>query len=199
LIRIVKNQGPALLVKLGGRGPQATDRLKAAYDAGVREFRFDAGIYGAKSVKQRLIAIQHGKCCFCESTITHIDDGDVEHFRPKAGFIQKDGDPLERPGYYWLVYDWSNLFLSCALCNQRHKKSLFPLLDPSQRARSHHDDLRLEKPVFVHPKEDDPENYIGFRSEHPYGRDDLGRGKIELASTFHHLTEENILSLPPRL
>lgn len=180
MIRIVKNRGPAILVKSGHRGPRATERVKAAWDAGDREFEFDSGIYAAKSVKQELIAIQHGKCCFCESKITHVDYGDVEHFRPKAGFVQKDVDPLERPGYYWLAYDWSNLFLSCALCNQLHKKNLFPLLDPSQRARSHHNDVRLERPMLVHPEEDDPEDFIGFRDEHPYGRDDLGRGRATI-------------------
>nr|WP_239015299.1 AAA family ATPase [Archangium violaceum] len=78
-----------------------------------------------------------GKCAFCESQLAHISYGDVEHFRPKAGWRQEEGGPLGRPGYYWLAYEWTNLFLACTLCNQQFKRNLFPLRTPSRRARSH--------------------------------------------------------------
>jgi hypothetical protein len=97
------------------------------YRTGKRKPEFDSGIYGSRSVKRALIKAQHGKCAFCESKITHIAYGDVEHFRPKAGVRQKASDKLQRPGYYWLAYEWRNLLLSCQLCNQRYKENLFPL------------------------------------------------------------------------
>lgn len=53
----------------------------------------------------------------------------VEHFRPKGGWRQSPGQPIEQPGYYWLAYEWSNLFLACGPCNSRHKRNLFPLTD----------------------------------------------------------------------
>jgi uncharacterized protein (TIGR02646 family) len=79
----------------------------------LRNFEFKASVYGAKSVKKTLLTAQHGKCAFCESKFEHVAFGDVEHFRPKGGWIQTDGDQLTRPGYYWLAYEWSNL--SCGL------------------------------------------------------------------------------------
>lgn len=60
-------------------GHAARNLLEQAYDQGVRVFQFDKDIYAAGEVKETLIAIQNYKCCFCESKIGHIDDGDVEH------------------------------------------------------------------------------------------------------------------------
>lgn len=152
-------------------------RTPADYDSGTRTFPFDSKIYGHPEVKERLLAMQHGKCAFCESQIDHISYGDVEHFRPKGGVQQHGCDPLIKPGYYWLAYEWSNLLLSCQLCNQRHKKNLFPLVDPDTRARSHHDKIGREAPMFIDPAAEDPENLVGFRAEILYGLDPDGRGE----------------------
>lgn len=152
---------------------------KREYDTGQKKFDFDSNIYGHKTVKAALRKVQHDKCCFCESKVTHISYGDVEHFRPKAGVRQISGAPLERPGYYWLAYEWSNLFLSCQLCNQRYKENLFPLIKPSDRAKSHNDDINLEKPVFINPAED-VEKFISFRSEVIFAIDDNPRGKATI-------------------
>ena len=183
MIRVVKPSSPPKILRdANSRGPRATRKLEEAYDQGERDFEFDSGIYAAKSVKNALVKAQHGKCCFCESQVTHVDYGDVEHFRPKGGFRQKESDPLSKPGYYWLAYDWSNLFLSCALCNQRYKRNLFPLLDRSKRARSHHDDIGDERPLFLNPAEDDPEKHIRFRAETPYAIGGSRRGKATIAA-----------------
>lgn len=135
------------------------------YDRGERTFKFKRDIYSHEDVKGALIRAQHDKCCFCESKITHISYGDVEHFRPKKGFRQKRSDKLGRPGYYWLAYDWSDLFLSCELCNRRHKANLFPLANPDDRALCHTDDIANEKALFVNPSEDEPEKHISFQRE----------------------------------
>lgn len=177
MIRIEKPaDAPTVLRTQGARKRlalcSAYTRHRADYDGGAKTFRFEPAIYAQVTVKQALIAAQHGKCCFCESKITHIAYGDVEHFRPKAGFRQEEGEPLGRPGYYWLAYDWGNLYLCCRLCNQRHKRNLFPLADPGRRARSHHDDLGEESPLFLDPGTTDPEQWIGFRGEYIYAIDD---------------------------
>ncbi len=166
MIRVDKpTTPPRILHDEAASGPKATEAMKKAYDAGERKFEFKSSIYAAKSVKSQLIKAQHGKCCFCESCITHIDYGDVEHFRPKSAFRQKSSDPLEKPGYYWLAYRWENLFLSCALCNQRFKACLFPLKTQSKRARSHHDELGDEEPLLTHPADDEPSDYLEFVAE----------------------------------
>jgi len=173
MIRIKKPAAPPILKN---RGSQATKELCEAYVRGDRKFKFDNTIYGAKSVKNALRHAQHGKCAFCESKFAHVAFGDVEHFRPKGGYHQKAGKPLETPGYYWLAYEWSNLFASCQLCNQRHKKNLFPLENPDRRAKSHHHRIDDEKPLLIDCGAEDPETLIGFREEYAFAIDGNIRG-----------------------
>lgn len=134
-----------------------------SYQNGTEKFDFNSDFYAHDEIKKRLIDLQHGKCCFCESKITHIAYGDVEHFRPKKGYRQNRGDTLEYPAYFWLAYDWDNLFFSCELCNQRHKENLFPLINPASRATNPNQDWRNEEPLFIHPDFDDPEDHITFQ------------------------------------
>jgi uncharacterized protein (TIGR02646 family) len=152
-------------------------RNPQAYDAGERLFAFASDIYGHVSVKAALRAMQHDKCAFCESKVSHVAYGDVEHFRPKAGFRQHPGDALGRPGYYWLAYEWTNLFFACQLCNQRFKRNRFPLQDPLRRALNHRQNLAAEQPVFIDPSAEGPAAFIAFRGEVVYGKDAEGRGE----------------------
>lgn len=187
MIRIQKPaQSPEVLQT---KGASETRRMKAAYSrnparyhSGEKTFTFDSKIYAHSDVKTALIKAQFGKCCFCESQVTHISYGDVEHFRPKAASCQSDGQPLECPGYFWLAYDWANLFFSCQLCNQRHKKNFFPLADPQHRAWSHKDDLSAESPLFINPAEEDPEAFITFHKEVVRAVDGNRRGAVTIES-----------------
>lgn len=67
-----------------------------------------------------------GKCAYCDRDI-HNQYGDVEHYRPKGRVTDSDGKAVTRringstvphPGYYWLVYDWTNLLPACIRCNR---------------------------------------------------------------------------------
>lgn len=182
MIRVSKPaEAPAVLRT---RGAQAQRQLCAAYtsdtasyDTGRKTFEFSADVYGHESVKSALIQAQHAKCAFCESKFAHISYGDVEHFRPKGGCHQVEGEPLLRPGYYWLAYDWANLFLSCTLCNQRFKKNLFPLKRAARRARNHLGSIASEEPLLIDPAAEDPEALIGFREEVPYAVDGDARAE----------------------
>jgi hypothetical protein len=178
MIRVVKpGQAPRIL---RDRGRRTTEANQQAFEDGQREFDFDTSLYGAKSVKDALIGAQQGKCALFESKILHIDYGDVEHYRPKGGFRQHSDDALEKPGYFWLAYIWENLFFACALCNQRFKQNLFPLTDPSKRARSHADDLAAEGPMLIHPADDEPTGFIGFREEVAFPIDDHPRARTTI-------------------
>ena len=167
-----------------------TRKLCADFDGAAIEYlngsksfsgEFDAKVYGANSVKNALRKEQYDKCCFCESKVTQISYGDVEHFRPKAGYRQRRKDPLGRPGYYWLAYEWSNLLFCCQLCNQRFKQNLFPLVDPSRRALTHRDDLSLEGPLLLHPRHEDPAEFLGFHEEYLIAIDGNVRGETTLS------------------
>ena len=106
-----------------------------------------------------------------------------QHFRPKAGYTQRETDALRQPGYYWLAYEWANLFYSCTICNQRFKRNQFPLKDGRRRARSHRHDLAREQPLLVDPGRQDPAAFLGFRGEYPYAVD----GRPEGAATIRVL------------
>lgn len=174
-------------------GVHETKLLCDAYDASSAYFIgkksadvFKSSIYGHKDVKDTLIGIQNHKCCFCESRVTHVSDGDVEHFRPKAEWLKEDAlgnNTKVKPGYYYLSYDWSNLMLSCQACNQRSKGNHFPLLNEQIRvALSHHYNCLLEMPIFINPSLEDPEIHISFYNETPKGLTYRGRKTIEYLS-----------------
>jgi len=155
-------------------------RFSKDYDQGKKTFDkfFKSGIYGHPTVKEALIEAQHGKCCYCEWNVTPGAYGDVEHFRPKGKVAEDDA----HPGYYWLAYEWSNLLFACQKCNQRFKRTFFPLRDPSKRARSHHDhdELSQEEPLLIHPVEEDPQQYVGFYKQEAISIDGKLRGKTTI-------------------
>jgi uncharacterized protein (TIGR02646 family) len=186
VIRISK-PGPPLILQTRGR--DETRKMCAAFDAspraylrGRRKFAFDRDLYAHPSVKAALRAAQHEKCAFCESKFSHVGYGDVEHLRPKAGYKQHADDSLHSPGYYWLAYEWGNLFFSCQLCNQRFKKNLFPLRNARKRARSHHHDLSAEKPLLIDPSAVDPAQSLAFRTDDAFAFaiEDNSRGRTTI-------------------
>jgi len=183
MIRISKSEQPPIMLLTVGTSER--DRLCASYDAdpesyssGRKRHEFKQIIYGDPSVKAALVDAQHKKCCFCESKVG--DDGDIEHFRPKAASRQSKGGRLIRPGYYWLAYNWDNLLLCCGPCNQRHKRNLFPLSNPDYRARTHHEAIELELPMFINPASVEPEEHIMFRREIPFAATGSSSGKCTI-------------------
>ncbi|MES1250215.1 MAG: hypothetical protein ABUL46_05990 [Chitinophaga rupis] len=179
MIQLNKKHTMSVPAVLANRGAAETTTICEAFDAGQREFHFDNKIYGHQDVKSALKEAQYGKCCFCEAKLDHTSYGDVEHYRPKAGWIQ-DNEALNQPGYFWLAYDWNNLCYSCQICNQRHKKNFFPLLDNSTRALSHHYPIDNETPVFIKPDNEDPEVLIEFKEEIPFAVAGNQRAKITI-------------------
>jgi hypothetical protein len=49
---------------------------------------FDSAFCSGHGIKEALMTTHYGKCAFCESKVRAIAHGDVEHFRPKAGYEQ---------------------------------------------------------------------------------------------------------------
>ena len=138
--------GSSILKRKGERQTKSDcesyDACPSDYNSGVKKFP-RRNYYSSKPVKKLLVDIHHGKCCFCETWFAESINLDVEHFRPKAGVRQDlDQKEDELPGYYWLAYRWDNLLLSCNACNRQFKKTLFPLKNPSDRARNHNEDVQ---------------------------------------------------------
>jgi uncharacterized protein (TIGR02646 family) len=71
--------------------------------------------YNHAEIKLALVQIFHGKCAYCESQIKVVDYGHIEHFYPKNYYVDQ-------------TFNWQNLLLSCAICNDgSHKGTNFPL------------------------------------------------------------------------
>ena len=92
-----------------------------------------AGDYKHPKNKLALMQASHGKCMYCESTIRHIDYGDVEHIKPKA--------PDKFPE---LEFVWENLGFSCGICNNNKGES-FDTATP-----------------YLNPYGEDPQDHITF-------------------------------------
>lgn len=111
-------------------------------------------VYSDKNVRRKLVKMFHGKCAYCESKITAIYNGDIEHFRPKGKV--KEATP-SKPGYFWLASEWDNLLFACPFCNQTNthefkhdgnieeavfgKLDQFPLLSEDYRLNHTHGEI----------------------------------------------------------
>jgi len=80
--------------------------------------------------KKALEQASNGKCMYCESQVSHVYYGDVEHIRPEA-----------TAKYPHLEFEWTNLGYCCARCNNA-KKDQFeescPIIDPYTDEPSEH-------------------------------------------------------------
>jgi len=158
---------------------QAYEADPDAYRSGRRQMAFVKRAYGAGPIKSALNHDQHGKCCYCESKFTHVYSGDVEHYRPKGAVTGPKGKLL--PGYYWLAYEWDNLFFACAACNQTYKRDQFPLAQEADRALDHRGDLIVEVPLLVKPSgPGHPREHIRFSRDSPIGVTPAGEETIRI-------------------
>jgi uncharacterized protein (TIGR02646 family) len=136
------------------------------------------GLYRDQRVRAALEKLFADKCAYCETKGIAGFEWDVEHFRPK-GRVAEDGN---HPGYYWLAYTWTNLYVSCTFCNQRRKDKprwnnptpagpaagkvdQFPV-DPAQsRVMDPSGNLVTEGRQLIDPCEDDPEEHLSFTAK----------------------------------
>ncbi len=160
------------------------DLNPTAYTDRLIKWDIKSDIYGHTSIKDILRKSQHGKCAFCESNVSSISHGDIEHFRPKKYWVQNDRLGKKGPGYYWLAYDFQNLLFSCQICNQRNKKNYFPIRRNENRCLNHHysSNLVKEKPFFINPAIENPKFLIKFIGAEAKGIDKNHRGKKTIES-----------------
>ncbi|MBI4683124.1 MAG: hypothetical protein HY757_08510 [Nitrospirae bacterium] len=153
----------------------------------------DDDIYGHDEVRAALEKLFYDKCAYCESKIAATHDWNVEHFRPK-GRVAKRSD---HPGYYWLNYEWHNLYPVCTHCNQRRKDKprwgdmryadtqgkldQFPLADEETRAMSHEDNISNESILLIDPCSDNPEDFLAYDVQGQiYAKDGNTRGSVTI-------------------
>jgi hypothetical protein len=136
-----------------------------------KQWRPNQQLYGHDILKTRLkVQVQNNKCCYCEKEIR--SNYTVEHYRPCSAVSQESEADRSKPGYFWLSYDWKNLFYSCHECNGA-KGTLFPLGNPHSRASVDVDsECELEQPLLTDMVSEDPKTIIEYIYIEPVGTEE---------------------------
>lgn len=161
-----------LLKKEKARAKQFFDRKDRTQE------RFEFNSQAWKKTKQSLVELFDNTCAYCESSASS-SSLDIEHFRPKSGACDFDGvtDP---DWYWWLAYEWNNLYLVCNLCNFS-KKILFPVIGKRVSIGTTGKELLKEKNVLLDPCEDQPAHHLRF----------LEDGMVQSISTYDLVSRRN--------
>ena len=125
------------------------------------------GSYNTPEVNAALKEMFHGKCYICENK--QVTSYHIEHLVPHRG----DRD---------LKYDWNNLFLACAHCNNTKSDKFDPIIDCAK---------------------ENVEELIAFRKEGYFGTDeklvfDMLDSRIETQNTVKLLQEVYYGSTPQK-
>jgi uncharacterized protein (TIGR02646 family) len=153
----IKRQNPPPSILQSPQVKKTKQELRRRVSSGekLKSDNFPAH-WSDQNLRSQLWEMQHGKCCYCERSIQIKWESDVEHFRPKTEIAELPNDQL---GYWWLAYEWTNLFLSCQNCN-RVKKTHFPVINEVDRARQESDDLSKEDSYLINPETSEPEDHF---------------------------------------
>jgi uncharacterized protein (TIGR02646 family) len=176
MIHIAAGPVPASLngpTSAGGR--ERAEAIRFFRPRANRSSSYDFTAYKGTDVAAGLKSVFGSKCAYCESSYAETAPPDIEHYRPKGG-VEVNGR-LNKPGYYWLAADWTNLLPSCIDCNRkrthdfpeagpelRGKANRFPIANPADRATAPGQESR-EKRLLLHPCLDKPEEHLEFISE----------------------------------
>jgi hypothetical protein len=146
----------------------ATEKLVAEFRHG-QAGGFRPEIWQA--MRPTLLRLSHSKCAACESSDNTLT---VKHFRPLDRVVEDKSSP----GYWWLAYDWRNMFVFCARC--RHMQgSRFPIA--GQRAQTPSHKLSEEEPLLLDPCADNPNVHLAFDDNGAVvGQTQRGRITIEI-------------------
>jgi uncharacterized protein (TIGR02646 family) len=112
MIKVKRSAQPA---SLSVNAAKWKGELAAAIASGVKKDIKNAFLrYGQKDIKAALELMFNDKCAYCESEISSVTYGHIEHFKPKVKYPSQ-------------TFAWTNLLLACARCNDaEHKGQLFP-------------------------------------------------------------------------
>ncbi|MFM7175102.1 MAG: HNH endonuclease [Caldilinea sp.] len=158
MIPVQRTSMPLVLQRNAAGWQTALDAVLRLPNATKKDIAKAQNKYRHHTVKQALIAMFHGKCAYCESKITVVTYGSIEHFYPKSAYVA-------------LTFSWENLLLACDICNDSgHKGAQFPL-------------DRGGRPLLIDPTDGviDPRSHLDFVWDAVaglasiFGRDERGR------------------------
>lgn len=140
MIQVARTNKPEILNKKQVEWQSGLNKAISEYrndDSLANRKKLDVAFskYNHKQVKDSLKIMFSGKCAYCESHITHIGYGHIEHFRPKSKFPD-------------LCFTWDNLLLGCEICNGKYKGDKFPESN--------------EGGLFINPVDENPDEFFDF-------------------------------------
>jgi uncharacterized protein (TIGR02646 family) len=139
-------------------------------------------------VVEALKKMSHEKCAYCESKVV-FPEFDIANHRPRSGALELAG-AISPDHYWWLAYEWFNLYLVCTVCN-RLKGNRFPLGSRRAEHLASEADIKKEAALLFDPCVDFPEDELIFdgygnvASESKRGRvtiDSLNLNRTDLVS-----------------
>ena len=139
------------------------ETTKADIQNAKKRFNNIQNKYCHPEIKDQLVTMFHGKCAYCESKITVVTYGAIEHFFPKCLYPDR-------------TFEWSNFLLSCDRCNDvNHKGTRFPVDSQGN-------------PLLINPTDGstDPNAHLEFVWDNIsglasiYGRDERGEIVVDI-------------------
>ena len=127
-----------------------------------------------------LVAMTQGTCAYCERPLppSGSDSALVTHHRPPWGAVGSDGG-VDVMAYWWLSYEWTNLYPACADC-VRTRGSRFPVVgDRAGRG----DGVADEQALLLDPETDDLSLHLRLAADgHVRALSERGRTSVDLFS-----------------
>lgn len=108
---LIRLQEPDILANKKDKWQKAFEE-KLKKDAKARP---DSSKYAHPDITDRLWAISHGKCFYCEASLLNVPK-EVDHY-------------LEVHNDHSKAYVWENLYLACQKCNDKIDSKVIPLSD----------------------------------------------------------------------
>lgn len=128
-----------------------------------KEYNFQHSPGSIPEVREALHKVFANKCAYCEVKLDEGDRDTLTFFRPRQNALQELGADPDPNHYWWLSWEWSNLYLACPTCI-RTKGRIFPTARKI-RAKPGTLDIALQKeePLLLDPCLDEPADHLLFR------------------------------------
>ncbi len=153
----------------------------------------------------------HHKCAYCEQSFQHSKISKFNsRFRPNNFAMDMKGEVDAADHYFWLMYEWKNIYLSCTECSN-HKSNYFPVEKNRATLKTKYNQLdKKEKRLIIDPAVDDPEKHFYYtengsiESRTIEGNNSieifkLNRRRLITARKKAHLSLKKILTNPEKL
>lgn len=157
MISVERGAAPVSLVSTRRRKLRKLRALKKIGNLDESAIKFSG--YGTDEVRDALYGAQFQKCVYCEMSILRRGYH-VEHFRPKGAADRGPG--FATHGYFWLAWNWDNLFLACPACDSAAKRTQFPLEVGSRILPRFHGPPGPERALLIDPGRENPLDEILF-------------------------------------